>query len=100
MFITTAISCNVATIKLDGRFTFWDHAEFRKVSQEILDGSCQSIEIDFAKVESLDSAAQGMLLLASAVATRKEKVISFVNCKGEARQILELSGFKRIFAIS
>ena len=98
MFIATVVSGNVVTIKLDGRFTFAAHADFRKVSQETIAGSCKAIEIDFAKVESLDSAAQGMLLLAREGATRVEKTISFVNCKGEAKQILEMSGFKRLFS--
>lgn len=100
MFITTAVNGNVATIKLDGRFTFSDHADFRQVTKEVIGGNCQSIDIDFARVDYLDSAAQGMLLLAREVARNQGKTISLVNCNGETRQILQMLSFEKLFKIT
>lgn len=99
MFISTAINRDIATINLEGRFTFADHAGFRKVSREIIDGSCNFIEIDFAKVDSLDSAAQGMLLMAREVARSQGKSISLVNCGSETKHVLQLSSFDKLFEI-
>ena len=100
MFISTAINGCVATIKLDGRFTFADHAGFRQVTREVIGGGCKSIAIDFAKVDSLDSAAQGMLLMARDVARNEGKTVSLVNCSGETRRVLQMSSFEKLFTIS
>lgn len=99
MFISTQVNGAVATIRLEGRFTFNEHRDFRQAIKDQLDGKCSALEIDFGKVEYMDSAALGMLLLAKEGAVASGKTVSLVNCRGAVQQVLEVANFQKLFTI-
>ena len=99
MRIETVISGSVATIRLDGRFVFSAHRTFRLAIKDLLAGRCTALEIDFAKVEYVDSAALGMLLLAREELAAVKKTIALIHCGGSVQQVLDVANFQKLFAI-
>jgi anti-anti-sigma factor len=99
MFISSQVHGAVATIRLQGRFTFVDHRDFRQAIKGQLEGKCTAIEIDFGRVEYMDSAALGMLLLAKEGAAAVGKTVSLINCRGDVQQVLDVANFQKLFTI-
>jgi len=90
-----------AVVKLQGRFDFNSHREFRECVDGILPlASIQEISVDMGGVDYLDSSALGMLLMLRDKARGNSKEVSLVNCKGAVRQVLDIANFSKIFPIS
>ncbi|WP_148714355.1 STAS domain-containing protein [Chitinolyticbacter meiyuanensis] len=88
----------VAHVRLDGQFTYEAHRAFKEATTPALeDAAISQIEIDFALVSYLDSAALGMLLLLNERAG--SKTVRLVNAKGTVRSVLEIANFGKIFEI-
>jgi anti-anti-sigma factor len=87
-----------ARIVLVGDFTFEAHSPFKEASQQALGSpGLEEIAIDFDKVEYMDSAALGMLLLLrERIGTRP---IRLVNTRGTVRAVLDVANFGRLFAV-
>jgi HptB-dependent secretion and biofilm anti anti-sigma factor len=99
MIVSTELRNEVASIRLNGKFIFADHKAFRQAVKESLATSCKTLEIDFAKVDYLDSSALGMLLLAREEASVAGQSIVLLNCQGTVGQILALANFQKLFTI-
>jgi len=87
-----------ATIALNGDFTFDAHRDFKDATIKALeDDELKEIEIDFANVDYMDSAALGMLLLFNERASGRR--ISLANCKASVAAVLDIANFGKIFNI-
>ncbi len=87
-----------ATITLSGDFTFDAHRDFKDATLKALeDEQLKEIEIDFANVDYMDSAALGMLLLFNERATGRR--VSLANCKTSVAAVLDIANFGKIFDI-
>ncbi|MBI4754330.1 MAG: STAS domain-containing protein [Betaproteobacteria bacterium] len=90
-----------AVIRLNGRFDFSAHREFRSAVDEVLRGrSVSQIEVDLGKVAYLDSSALGMLLMLRDKARGNNCAVALANCGGSVRQVLEIANFSKLFPIS
>ena len=90
----------VARLSLEGRIDFHSHREFRTAYEAILtEKTINEIEIDFDKVDYLDSSALGMLLLLREKAEANDKKISLTNTSGSVKQVLEIANFGKLFKI-
>lgn len=90
-----------AVIRLNGRFDFSAHREFRSAVDEVLRGkSVNQIEVDLGKVAYLDSSALGMLLMLRDKARGSNCAVALANCGGSVRQVLEIANFSKLFPIS
>lgn len=92
----TGSSCN---IKIKGKFTFSDHKEFKLLFSVLADDSVQSLNLNFAAVEFIDSAALGILLLARDEAEKFSKGVVLQNPVGQVKQMFEVSRFYDLFQI-
>lgn len=100
MQITTDQKDQVSRMRLNGRFDFNSHREFRNACDQILqDQSNKEIEVDFSNVDYLDSSALGMLLLLREKASNVNMQVSLLNCKGIVQQVLEVANFQKLFTI-
>jgi anti-anti-sigma factor len=100
MSISVQVSDSAAVIRLEGRFDFQAHRDFKQCCDSALaNESVRRIEVDFDNVEYLDSSALGMLLMLKERAERKTRTISLVNCKGTVRNILEVANFNKLFTV-
>lgn len=89
-----------AEIRLQGRFDFNAHREFREaVDTALADATAQAISVDMGGVEYLDSSALGMLLMLRDKAKVTGKSISLVNCRGVVKQVLDIANFGKLFTM-
>ncbi|HHH38560.1 MAG TPA: anti-sigma factor antagonist [Sedimenticola sp.] len=85
-------------IRVDGRFDFSTHQEFRKAYTRV-DPQQAHYHIDLSHAEYIDSAALGMLLMLREKAGGEKARITISGCQGGVRQILEVSRFNQLFDI-
>lgn len=91
---------NQATLSLNGRFDFNVHRDFKEAYMSALnDAEVQSISINLAKVEYLDSSALGMLLMLRERVQTANKQISLTNPNETVMKILDIANFKKLFTI-
>ncbi|HTH93643.1 MAG TPA: STAS domain-containing protein [Rhodocyclaceae bacterium] len=101
MQVTTMVADGVATLGLQGRFDFNAHRDFRAATESILsDASVESLKVDLAKVDYLDSSALGMLLMLRDKTKASNRRVSLINCHGPVRQVLEIANFAKLFEVS
>ncbi len=87
-----------ANIILPSRFDYGYHKEFQRQCTEHLDNqSITGIVFDFSRVEYLDSAALGMMMMWQRRAVAAQKKMMIKGAKGATAQILEMANMKRIF---
>lgn len=90
-----------AVIKLEGRFDFNSHREFRECVDGVLQqGAIREVVVDLGGVDYLDSSALGMLLMLRDKARGCNKEVSLSNCRGAVKQVLDIANFGKLFAIS
>ncbi len=89
-----------ATIGLAGRFDFSAHRAFREACAAPLESSeVGEINIDLVAVDYIDSSALGMLLMLREKAQAANKTVLLSNCRGPARQVLEIANFGKLFSM-
>ena len=86
------------TIKIDGRFDFSAHQEFRDAYENVSSG-ISSYVVDMGGTSYLDSSALGMLLLLRDHAGGDSSDVQIVNCNQDVRKILTISNFEQLFRI-
>ena len=84
------------TIRVDGRFDFSAHDEFRAA---YADSSADRFVVDLAGLEFLDSSALGLLVLLREHAGGDAANVEILNCSTEVRRILTIASFQRLFTI-
>lgn len=85
-------------ILLPNRFDYGYHKEFQRLCEESIESElCKSIVLDFSRVEYLDSAALGMMMMWQKRAMTSNKKMMIKGAKGATAQILEMANMKRIF---
>lgn len=85
-------------IRLSGRFDFSMHEEFKAA----YDGKIESgdtVVVDLAGVEYMDSSALGMLLLLREYLGEEDADVRLINGSPEIRNILHVSNFEQLFKI-
>jgi len=86
-------------IALAGRFDFTTHRDFRKAGEDALESSNITIEINMAKVDYLDSAALGMLLLLREKANNLNRTVSLTHCHNFVQEVLNVANFGKLFTL-
>ena len=89
-----------ATIKLDGRFDFNTHREFRGAYEPLItDAAARGVVVDFSGVDYLDSSALGMLLMLRDKASGAGKEVTLRSVRGSVKQVLDIANFSKLFKI-
>jgi anti-anti-sigma factor len=88
-----------AVIRLQGRFDFNAHRDFREAIDTALASPAVAIAVDFDGVEYLDSSALGMLLMLRDRAKGASREVTLTSCRGAVRQILDIANFGKLFSI-
>lgn len=101
MQVSQRVIDDKAVLVLAGRFDFNTHREFREGYETLLaKPGVQTLEIDMAGVDYLDSSALGMLLLLKDKSGAKNTKLQITKTTGTVRQILEIANFDKLFNIS
>ena len=88
-----------AVIRLQGRFDFNSHRDFREAVDSALAAQASAITVDLAGVEYLDSSALGMLLMLRDRAKSAARDVTLANCRDAVKQILDIANFGKLFSI-
>lgn len=89
------------TLTLVGRFDFNTHREFRAAYEPLIaDPGVQSVVVDFAGVDYLDSSALGMLLMLRDKLGGVSKEVALTGVRGNVKQVLDIANFGKLFQIS
>jgi len=99
MAINTTEDNGKLIIKIDGRFDFSIHQEFRN-AYEGAKSTPKEYEVDMRTTSYLDSSALGMLLLLRDFAGGNNAKISIINTSPDVRKILTISNFEQLFTVS
>ena len=100
MAIDIQVREHSARITMSGRFDFEVHRDFKNAYMALLDRpAVREIEIEMSKVNYLDSAALGMLMLLHERAKEAHKPVVLLNASCEASQLMEVANFSKIFTI-
>lgn len=99
MSISTSEDNGKLTIKIDGRFDFSIHQEFR-AAYENAGNTINQYEIDMRTTSYLDSSALGMLLLLRDYAGGDSSSVSITNTSPDVKKILTISNFEQLFSVS
>ena len=86
------------TIKVDGRFDFSAHQEFRD-TYESISTDVNNYVVDLSSTSYLDSSALGMLLLLRDHAGGDNANIKITKCNDDVKKILTISNFEQLFTI-
>lgn len=100
MELKVQIQDGTARMAVKGRFDFNAHREF-KTGYDALMGNADvlEIEIDMSRIDYLDSAALGMLLMLNERAKAANKTVTLAGPKGMVAQVLDVANFGKIFKI-
>ncbi|OGS80994.1 MAG: anti-anti-sigma factor [Gallionellales bacterium GWA2_55_18] len=100
MAINIQINDRSARIAMAGRFDFEVHRDFKNAYMPLINnGAVREIEIEMSKVDYLDSAALGMLMLLNERAKEASKPVALLNASNVVSQVLEVANFSKIFNI-
>ena len=99
MQATVTVQEGRALIRLQGRFDFNAHREFRDSIDTVLASPATTVVVDFAGVEYLDSSALGMLLMLRDRAKSAAREVTLSGCRGAVKQILDIANFAKLFKI-
>ena len=91
---------NEVVIKINGVFNFGSFADFRKAYKSVIKDDTDYI-VDFSKVEFMDSAALGMLLIfrEETISQHKNSTIKLSNMNSEINNIFNIANFGKLFEI-
>ncbi|PKG93295.1 STAS domain-containing protein [Paraglaciecola sp. MB-3u-78] len=88
------------TIAIPERFDFSQHKSFTEQSNRLIqDEQIKTVILDFSRTSYLDSSALGMLVLMKKKAKAKSIHIIIRGAKDNAKDILLIANFKKIFEI-
>jgi HptB-dependent secretion and biofilm anti anti-sigma factor len=101
MQTTVTKESSSATLKLNGRFDFNTHRDFRAAYEAVLtDAEVKSLSVDFSGVDYLDSSALGMLLMLRDKMGGVNKDVSLTGVQGNVKQVLDIANFGKLFRIA
>lgn len=86
-------------IAVSGEFTFVDHGPFKQMVDEVLLSTGQSIVIDLSKLDFIDSAGLGMLLLARDEAKRNDRELILKRPNGQVKRMFGVTKFNTLFNV-
>lgn len=96
--INVSEDAKTASIRINGRFDFSLHNEFRKSYKDLAINSGEYI-VDLGSTDYLDSSALGMLLLLKEHAESHSSSVRLINFNNEIREILTIASFDKLFTL-
>ncbi len=94
--MTIADDKRSAVIKINGKFDFSQHNDFRKAYNNVVLSSGQYL-VDLSGTEYLDSSALGMLLLLKEHAESQGCSVKLSGFSDDIKEILTIASFDKIF---
>lgn len=99
MNFTKSVKGNHALIEMNGKFTFSDHADFKDLFELFKGDALETLEFDVEKLDFVDSAALGLLLLVRDEAEKHSTHLILIKPTGQVKKMFEISRFYELFDV-
>ncbi|NPU68995.1 MULTISPECIES: STAS domain-containing protein [Bradyrhizobium] len=86
-------------IAMSGEFTFTDHIPFKQMVTEIFAAPGKAVVIDLSKLDFIDSAGLGMLLLARDEAKKTHRELILRGPIGQVKRMFTVTKFNTLFKV-
>lgn len=93
------ITADAATIHLEGRLTFAESGPFRHVVERLDGTACGRVVIDLTRLDYIDSAGMGLLLVARDRSAARGAGMRLANAHGQVERVLRLARFQDFFTL-
>lgn len=90
---------NIRQIILPKTISVEDKDAFFSLIFDFINSEAKTLELEFQKTETIDSAGLGFLLIASQYCSDSKKSLILKNPQGSCRQIFDIMSFKNLFTI-
>lgn len=90
---------NAARASLSGDLTFADHGTFKQMMTTLLQSKMASVVVDLSRLDFIDSAGLGMLLLIRDEAAKASRQLILKGPHGQVKRMFDLTKFDSLFAI-
>lgn len=90
---------DAARAEISGEFTFADHGTFKQMMAALLQPKSLPIVIDISKLDFIDSAGLGMLLLVRDEASKVSRQLILKGPHGQVKRMFDLTKFDTLFSI-
>ncbi len=87
-------------VALEGRITFADHEDFHSVIETLEKSRQKLITFDLSRVDFIDSAGLGMLLIARETAVERNAEITLKGAQDQVKKIFTTAKFDELFTIA
>lgn len=86
-------------VSISGEFTFNDHTAFKSIATRLFKRKGRSIVIDLAKLEFIDSAGLGMLLIMRDEAGKADRSLILRGPSGQVKRMFDVTKFNMLFTV-
>lgn len=90
---------NQREVNLKGRLTFSDHETFREITGSLQEPGPNKCIINLSKLDFIDSAGLGLLLLVSEMAKEENISISLTGAHDQVDKMLTITNFNEVISI-
>ena len=88
-----------SVVSMSGEFTFTDHAQFKSLVTRLFEAKGSAVVIDLSKLEFIDSAGLGMLLLARDEAKKTNRALVLRGPGGQVKRMFGVTKFDTLFDV-
>ena len=88
-----------ARVSLSGEFTFIDHPAFRAIATRLFERQGRPIIIDLTRLEFIDSAGLGMLLIVRDEADKAGRDLVLRGPRGQVKRMFDVTKFDTLFTV-
>ena len=100
MDYTISTSADKRIANMNGRLTFQEHAQFRKLMEELFAERVGTYTFNLSGLEFVDSAGLGMLLLGKDRADKGQGKVVLQAPPAQVKRVLTVAQFENIFDIT
>lgn len=90
---------NDTTVAISGDFTFTDHADFLIIMNRLLGTKGAPMVIDLSRLDFVDLAGLGMLLIARDEAKKANRALTLRCPTGQVQRMFAVTKFETLFTI-
>ena len=86
-------------VSISGEFTFIDHTAFKAIATRLLERQGRPIVIDLTRLEFIDSAGLGMLLIVRDEADKAGRTLVLRGPCGQVKRMFDVTKFDTLFTV-
>ena len=86
-------------VSISGEFTFIDHAAFKAIATRLFEKQGALVVIDLARLEFIDSAGLGMLLIVRDKADKAGRCLVLRGPCGQVKRMFDVTKFDTLFTV-